>query len=486
MNESDRVGSAGRSLHTFLFGLSLGGLNTDFFVILLKGSEILTGLGELSLFHTFSDVPVNEGSLGVHEIELVVESGPCLGDGRGVAQHAHSTLDLGQITAGNNGWRLVVDANLEASWAPVDELDGALGLDGGDGGVDVFGDDISSVQEATRHVFAVARVAFHHLVGGFEASVGDLSDGELFMVGLFGGDDRSVGGQREVDSGVRDQIGLELGQIHVQGAVEPQGSGDGGHDLADEPVQVGVGGSFNVQVPSADVVDGLIVDHEGAVGVLQGGVSREDRVVRLNDGRGDLRCRVNGKLKLGLLSVIYGQPFHEEGSETRAGASTEGVEDEEALESSTLISQLADAIQNQIDDLFADGVVTTSVVVRRILLTSDELFRVEELTVSSGADLIDDGWLQIDKDGPRNVLARPSFTEEGVEGVISTSDGFVRGHLAIGLDTMLQAVQLPTGVSDLDTGLSNMDGDTFTHFGCFVVGFSEKEKTKRTNLSFDA
>jgi hypothetical protein len=28
---------------------------------------------------------------------------------------------------------------------------------------------------------------------------------------------------------------------------------------------------------------------------------------------------------------------------------------------------------------------------------------------------------------------------------------------------MLQAVQLPASISDLDTGLSNMDGDTFTH-----------------------
>jgi hypothetical protein len=31
---------------------------------------------------------VNEGTLGVHEIELVVESGPGLGDGGGVGQHA--------------------------------------------------------------------------------------------------------------------------------------------------------------------------------------------------------------------------------------------------------------------------------------------------------------------------------------------------------------------------------------------------------------
>ena len=50
---------------------------------------------------------------------------------------------------------------LESGWAPVDKLDGPLGLDGGDGGVDVFGDDVSSVEEATRHVFTVTGIAFH-------------------------------------------------------------------------------------------------------------------------------------------------------------------------------------------------------------------------------------------------------------------------------------------------------------------------------------
>lgn len=58
--------------------------------------------------------------------------------------------------------------------------------------------------------------------------------------------------------------------------------------LADKPVQVGVGGAFDVQVPPADVVDGLIIYHEGTVGVLQGGVSGQDGVVRLHYSCGHL------------------------------------------------------------------------------------------------------------------------------------------------------------------------------------------------------
>lgn len=61
-------------------------------VVTLQGSKVLTGLGEFTFLHTLTNVPVNEGTLGVHEVELVVESGPSLGDGGSVGQHATSEV----------------------------------------------------------------------------------------------------------------------------------------------------------------------------------------------------------------------------------------------------------------------------------------------------------------------------------------------------------------------------------------------------------
>ena len=57
---------------------------------------------------------MDEGALGVHKIELVVQSGPGLSDGGGVGQHADGTLDLGQISAGDDGGGLVVDTDLKS------------------------------------------------------------------------------------------------------------------------------------------------------------------------------------------------------------------------------------------------------------------------------------------------------------------------------------------------------------------------------------
>src|SRR3546814_20329585 len=87
--------------------------------------------------------------------------------------HAHSALHTSQVATRNHGRWLIVDADLETGRTPVHELDGALGLDGGNSAVDILWHNISTVHEAARHVLAVARVALGHHVGWLEPRVGD-------------------------------------------------------------------------------------------------------------------------------------------------------------------------------------------------------------------------------------------------------------------------------------------------------------------------
>jgi len=423
---------------------------------------------------------MDESSLGVHQIKFMIKTSPGFSNGSGVAQHADGTLNFGQVTTWNNCWWLVVDTDLETSWTPIDELDGPLCLDGGNGGVDVLGDNITSVQHATGHVFTVTWITFDHLVGRLKGGVGDFSNGELFMVGFLGGDDWSIGGEREMDTWVWYQVGLEFSKIDVEGTIKSEGGSDGADDLSNKSVQVGVGWSFDVEITSADIVDGFIVNHESTVRVLKGSMGGQDGVVWLNNSGGDLGSWVDSKFKLGFLSVVYRETFHEEGGESRSGATTEGVEDEETLETCTLISQFSDSVKDKVDDFLSDGVVTSGVVVGGIFFASDELFRVEELSVGSSSDLIDYGWFQVNEDGSWDVFTSTSFAEEGVERVVTTTDGLVTWHLTIRLDTVFQTVQFPTGVTDLATGLTNMDGDTFTHIEVLWLKMLKKEGT---NLS---
>ena len=53
---------------------------------------------------------VNEGTLGVHQVELVVNTRHDLGDRRAVRDHAARAHDLRQVTTRDDGRRLVVDA----------------------------------------------------------------------------------------------------------------------------------------------------------------------------------------------------------------------------------------------------------------------------------------------------------------------------------------------------------------------------------------
>ena len=88
---------------------------------------------------------------------------------------------------------------------------------------------------------------------------------------------------------------------------------------------------------------------------------------------------------------------------------------------------------------------------------------MEELSVGSSSDLIDNGWLEIKEDSSWDVLTGTSLGEEGVESVVTTTDGFIGWHLTIRLDTVLEAEKLPAGVTNLDTGLTDVDRNDFSH-----------------------
>merc|ERR1712151_85801 len=142
-----------------LLAFALGRLDADLLVILLQGGQVLASLRELALFHALADIPMDEGALAVHQIELMVDAGEHLCNGSGIADHAASAHDLCKVTAWNHCWRLVIDAALEACGAPIHKLDGSLGLDRRHSRVYILGHHVASVHHAARHVLPVPRVA---------------------------------------------------------------------------------------------------------------------------------------------------------------------------------------------------------------------------------------------------------------------------------------------------------------------------------------
>lgn len=90
----------------------------------------------------------------------------------------------------------------------------------------ILGHDVSAVEQASGHILSGAWVTLNHLVVGLEAGHGDLLDG-VGLVRSFGGrNNRSVRNKREMDTGIRNQVGLELSQVNIERAIEAERCGD--------------------------------------------------------------------------------------------------------------------------------------------------------------------------------------------------------------------------------------------------------------------
>jgi hypothetical protein len=131
-----------------------------------------------------------------------------------------------------------------------------------------------------------------------------------------------------------------------------------------------------------------------------------------------LRRRRDGKGEFALAAVIYAKALQEETAESGSRTTSRGVKDEKSLETGAIVSQLADAIEDEINNLLAGGVMTTGVVVGGVFLPVDNLLGVVELLVRTRADFVTDGGFEIYVDSAGDVLAPVSLAEEGVEGVV--------------------------------------------------------------------
>merc|ERR1711939_1134197 len=122
-------------------------------VVLLQEAKVLTGLGEFSLLHTLTDVPVDEGSLGVHKVELGNNSlAEDSADSDVVSDHGAVDGGGRQVIVGHKcGW-LIIQSNLVTGWAPVHEGQFIVVLQPLDGFVGVLRLDVTSEEDGYGHV----------------------------------------------------------------------------------------------------------------------------------------------------------------------------------------------------------------------------------------------------------------------------------------------------------------------------------------------
>ena len=105
----------------------------------------------------------------------------------------------------------------------------------------------------------------------------------LFMVSLLSRNDWGISDQGEMNPGVWHQIGLELVEVNIKSTIKTERGSNGRDDLTNQTIQIGISWPFNIQITTADIVNGLVVNHESTIGMIQSGVGGQDRVVGLNN-----------------------------------------------------------------------------------------------------------------------------------------------------------------------------------------------------------
>ena len=68
-----------------------------------------------------------------------------------------------------------------------------------------------------------------------------------------------------------------------------------------------------------------------------------------------------------------------------------------------------------------------------------------------------DSGFQVNEKCSGDMLSSACLRKEGIEGINPFAHCQVTGHLPIRLDSVLQAVQFPTGIAHLDPSLAHMD-----------------------------
>ena len=124
--------------------------------------------------------------------------------------------------------------------------------------------------------------------------------------------------------------------------------------------------------------------------MLKEGVGWKDRVVWLDNGSWDLWGGIDSESEFGFLTVVNWKSFEKERSESRSSSSSDGVENEETLETCALIGEFSNSVETEIDNFFTNCVVSSGEVVGGVFLSWDELLRVEKLSVGSSSNFIND------------------------------------------------------------------------------------------------
>jgi len=425
-------------------------------VLLVLGDEVVhvtLSLSELHLIHALTSVPVEESLSSEHSGELLADPLEELLDGSAVSDEGGRHLE----TSGRN----VTDGGLDIVGDPFDEVAAVLVLYVQHLLINLLHGHTSSEHSSHGQVSAVSGVAGSHHVLGIEHLGGELGDGQSSVLLRTSAGQRSKSGDEEVETGEGNHIDCEFPEISVQLAREPQAGGDTRHGGGDEMVKISISGGGQFQGSETDIVESLVVNGEGLIGVLYQLVDREGGVVRLDNCVGDLGGRYYGESSHDPVGVFLTDLGDKEGSHSGSSSTTKRVGQLESLKTVAAFSFLSDYVKDRVDELSSLGVVSLGPVVSSSRLSENEVVGSVDLSERSRSDRVHGAGFQINKDGTGDIFSSGGLVVVDIDPLELEVRVSVVGSSWV--NAMLVRDDLPEFGSDLVAALASLQVNNFSH-----------------------
>ena len=252
-------------------------------------------------------------------------------------------------------------------------------------------------------------VAGSHHVLSIEHLGGQLGNGQSSVLLGASAGEGSESGDEEVETGEWNHVDSEFPQVSVQLAGESQAGGDTRHGGGDEMVEISIGGGGQFEGSEADIVESLVVDGEGLVGVLYQLMDRESGVVGLDNCVGDFGGGDNGEGSHDPVGVFLTDLGDQEGSHSGSSTTTKRVTELESLKTVTALSFLPDYVKNGVYELSSLGVVSLCPVVSSSRLSEDEVVGSEDLAERSRSYRVHGAGFQIYQDSTGDIFSSGSL-----------------------------------------------------------------------------
>lgn len=195
-----------------------------------------------------------------HGSELITDTLEELLDGGGVTNEGRAHLQ----SLGRDG----AESGLDVVGDPLNEVRGVLVLDVAHLVLNLLHGDLSTEDGGASEVTTVAEVGSGHHVLGVEHLLGELRDGDgTERVGATRSE-RSESDHEEMETREGDHVDSQLAQVGVELTGESETGGDTGHDSGHKVVEIAVRRRGELERAHANVVEGLVIDTEGLIGVL--------------------------------------------------------------------------------------------------------------------------------------------------------------------------------------------------------------------------